>query len=495
MVRINSLSRFALFSVSLVLLSVLLTGCTQATPPTSQPVIQFEDCQLATPGLENSVKARCTSFNVLENRSNPAGRQITLNIAVVPAVSRNPEPDPLFILVGGPGQSATEVYPALAQSFGRVHNDRDIVLVDQRGTGKSNPLECDLPEGEEGEVLSDQEQIDLLKQCSYKLNANLRMYTTDIAIQDLEQVRTALGYTQVNLYGSSYGTRVALDYLRRSPTRVRSMILDGVTSADFLVYFNTTRDATRAINLLFDRCQADPICRKTFPNLRVEFEELLIRVEQQPAHVSMPNPVSGKPLEFTMTRDKLSILVFALLYTPEVSSLLPLSIQMAYAEGNFAPLVTQAATSDAGLYLGLLYAVLCSEDVPYMTSAEHVSASPGSYFGDMSKDLREVCTAWPQAEISSDFHRPVSSDVPVLLLSGEADPITPPVYADLVAQTLPNSLHLVLRGMGHGNIMRGCIPRIAADFIEKASVEGLDTACMDKITPPPFFISVTGPLP
>ena len=490
-------ARSVIFGLSLGLaVALLLAGCMgRASGPGLGDglAIQWEECMLSSPGTLESVPARCGTLSVPEDRDDPSGRQIPLYVALVPAVSRNPRPDPLFVLAGGPGQAATETYPAiLFAAFGGIHQGRDIVLVDQRGTGQSNPLECKLPEGDD---VSEQEVIEALQACPSTLDADPRLYTTDIAVRDLDQVRAALGYERINLYGASYGTRVALAYLRRYPTRARTVVLDAVVSADFRVHLTAGRDGARAMDMLFDRCRAEPACREAFPDLQVEFQSLLSQLEAEPVTVRVPDPLSGEAVDFTFTRPRFASMVYAMLYSPELASLLPLSIHTAYVEGDYAPLLAQAGSADAGIYRGLLYAVLCTEDIPFIAPQEAATLNKGSYFGDMSAIQREVCEAWPRGELPPDYGEPVRSDVPVLLLSGEADPVTPPQYAEQVTTALGNSLHLVAPEMGHSIIIRGCVPRVVADFVDAASVEGLDTACVQEIAPPPFFVRLTGPEP
>ena len=474
-----------------LLIPVLATACSMATPVPDSPALALTECQLNTPGLNVTVNARCGTLAVPENRANPAGRQITLHIAVAPAVSRNPRPDPLFFLAGGPGQSAVEAYPALAQSFRRIRQERDIVLVDQRGVGRSHPLKCELPEGDDVKVAG---VIAALQACPATLDADPRFYTTEIAMRDLDDVREALGYTSINLYGASYGTRAALTYLRLFPDRVRSIVLDAVVSPDYRLFLNTAQDADRALDLLFARCEADAACNAAFPDARADLTMLLTRLEAAPLITTLPDPISAKPITVTLERDDLFNLIFPPLYTPEIAALLPLNVQQAVA-GNLAPLLAQAGVMGSGLYLGMFYAVACTEDAPFIDAAHAAALAEGALFGDRTAMLRQVCAAWPRGELGTDFDAPITSDVPVLLLSGEADPVTPPYYAARVAATLPNSLHIIGPGMGHGLMGRGCIDALVADFVASGAINGLDPACAQQLAPAPFFISPTGPQP
>lgn len=473
------------FFFGLVLLALISAGCAApAAPAETSSELALEDCVLA-----GNRRARCGTLAVPEDHTASLGREIDLHVIVVPAISRNPQPDPLVLLAGGPGQAATEAFPPLLFAFEQINQDRDLVLVDQRGTGKSNPLRCFDPEDDR--VLDEAALIAELKTCPDRLAANLTKYHTEIAMQDLDAVRAALGYERLNLYGASYGTRAALTYLRMYPERVRTVILDAVVDADFRLFQEAGRDGQRALEAMLARCEAEADCQAAFPALRAEFEAVLARLDAAPAEVTFPDPVTGRPRALTLTRAMFTNILFGALYAPEFVALLPLGVHEAYATENYAPLLAQAFQLDSGLYEGMLYAVACTEDAPLLEAAP----AEGTVFGDRTTVLREVCAAWPKGAVSADFRTPVRSDTPTLLLSGEWDPITPPVYAEAVAESLPNSLHVIAPGMGHGILIRGCIDRLAREFIAAGAVTGLDPACAAKIAPPPFFVGFTGPTP
>jgi pimeloyl-ACP methyl ester carboxylesterase len=479
------------FYTSLLLLS-FLASCAplnlSALPESSLPL---EDCALVS-ALGDQVDARCGTLRVPEDRSNPAGRQIELHVAVIPAIKRTPEPDALFLLAGGPGQSAIEAFPAIVSLIFQIHQDRDIVLVDQRGTGQSNPLRCLDPEDES---LNDEEVLGKLKSCPETLDADLRFYTTEIAMTDLDEVRSALGYETINIYGGSYGTRAALTYLRMFPAHVRTVTLDAVVNPEFVMFMDAAEDGQAALEQFFARCEADEACKTTFPNLRSEFEEILARLEDSPAEITIPHPLTNKPLELSLTRKMISSLVFNTLYVPDLVATLPLSIHTAYADKNYAPLISQAFLVNAGLYEGMFYAVTCTEDAPLISPEEAARRSEGSPFGDRTADFASVCATWPKGQVSPEFRAPVTSDVPVLILSGAADPITPPWHAEKVAENLTNEIHVVFEGMGHGNLASRCTIDLFRDFIESGSTAGLDTSCVKGIQPPPFFVDFSGPRP
>ncbi|HEX5807192.1 MAG TPA: alpha/beta fold hydrolase [Anaerolineales bacterium] len=480
-----------IFRTSFLLL-LLLAACAPRTESAlRENPLSLDDCALTSP-TGNQVDARCGTLTVPEDRSNPGGRQIDLKIAVIPAIKRNPEPDALFLLAGGPGQSAIEAYPAMIPLLFQIHEDRDIVLVDQRGTGESNPLRCLDPEDE---ALTDEQATEKLKACPETLDADLRFYTTEIAMTDLDEVRSALGYEVINIYGASYGTRAALTYLRMFPEHVRTVTLDAVVDSDFVMFMDAAQDGQAALLSFFARCETDAACNTAFPELRTEFEDILSHIEENPAEITIPHPLTAKPLELTVTRRMITDMVFNTLYVPDLVATLPVSIHAAYEDENYVPLISQALLVNAGLYDGMFYAVTCTEDAPLISANEAADRAQESVFGDRTVDFTEVCARWPKGEVSPAFREPVSSDIPVLIFSGRADPITPPRHVDTVAESLSNEKHLLFEGMAHGNLSSRCSVRIFRDFLERASTAGLDTSCVESIQPPPFFVDFSGPRP
>ena len=498
--------RHMLGQAVVVLLAGLLALSACATPPAtpavSRPGLNLSDCLLTSPGVTASVKAKCGTWTVPEDRANPSGRKIDLKVAMVGSVSRSPEADPLFFLTGGPGQAATESFVTLAGAFDQIRQKRDIVLVDQRGTGQSAALHCqgeDQPDAALGltEVEAKARLTQELTDCLKQLKGDPKLYTTSIAMQDLDDVRGALGYERINLYGVSYGTRAAQTYLHLYPQHVRTVILDGVVPQDEALGLDVARDAQRALDLIFDRCAADADCHTAFPEVRTEFQTLLATLEKAPAQVTLPHPVTGQRLEMRLTRSQVAAAVRLLSYAPETAALLPLLIHTA-AQGDYAPLAAQSLMVSAdvarSISLGMNLSVICAEDAPFL--GDTAPANRDTYLQNEETDnIQQMCALWPRGAIPADFKQAVVAEAPVLLLSGEADPVTPPANADHVAQTLSHSLRLVAPGNGHNVIYRGCLPRVAADFVKSGSTQGLDTACVQDIQPLPFFVDFTGTKP
>lgn len=445
-------------------------------------------------------EALCGKLEVFENRATRSGRKLALNVAVVSSLSPTPEPDPLFILAGGPGQAAVELGGAVMPQFELELRHRDIVLVDQRGTGKSNGLGCEPPDaGSVESELSDEQTLARLKECLASYDADPRLYTTPIAMDDLDDVRAALGYARINLWGASYGTRAALVYLRQHGAHVRSATLDGVAPTDLKLPLSFALDGQRALDLLFAHCEADRDCNATYPKLRERFSQLLDQLERAPAKAKVPNPITGALEDVTISRKDFVTTLRGLLYLPEAASLMPLTIDRAI-RGDFTPFAAEATGLSGGfmksMALGMFYSVVCAEDAPAISEADIERATHGTFLGRTLVDhVLAVCRFWPRGEVAPGYHEAVSSSVPVLLLSGELDPVTPPAHANEVAKHLPNSLHLVVPGVGHGATSVGCIARIVNDFVAAGTTTGLDTRCAQGLKRPPFFLTFAGPKP
>jgi pimeloyl-ACP methyl ester carboxylesterase len=459
-------------------------------------------CQLHQALDLTLVQAECGRLAVAENPAAPHGRQIHLKVAVVPAVSTRKQPDPLFILAGGPGMAATSFYTSVAPVFGRIHRDRDIVLVDQRGTGGSNALDCesseeDLYQSSPAQIVAETER------CLRMLaaHADVRFYTTSLAVQDLDRVRSALGYRRINLYGSSYGTIVAQQYLRRFPGTVRSVILDGVVPPQLALGATSALDAQAALSSIFARCAQEPACRARFGDPTRAYRQLRDELARHPVWVDLSDPTSGEPYRLQFTDYHLSMVLRLASYTPQLAALLPLDLHEAQAAGNFAPLAGQFLLIDRvygnAIAEGMNDTVVCSEDVPfYHIDARQRAELARTFLGTSQLDgLEAICAIWPRGPVDPDFHQPLRSTVPSLLLSGSNDPVTPPRYAAQASRGLRDSLSLVIPGFGHGQLTDPCIAEIMAQFVRRASVGGLDTTCTRHLAPMPFFLTRNGPTP
>ncbi len=456
------------------------------------------ECRLTAAWLP-AVSAECGTLAVPEDPDGPAnGIEIELFVARVPSLNVAPQEDPLVVIAGGPGQAATDLYPRLRAAFEPIRRNRDIVLIDQRGTGKSAPLTCPQVSAATVELAESEDLPALMEACLIELSGDPRLYTTSIAVRDLEHVRAALGVERWNLYGVSYGTRVAQHYLRRHPERTRALILDGVVPSEAALGPDVARQAQRVLDRLMARCAAEPACAERYPQLAPQLDSLLASLAQRPAMVRLANPRNGMPQTRELSYAHVTAVLRLLSYSPQTAALLPLLIDAA-ASGNLAPLAAQAEmiTGDleSALSLGMHNAVVCTEDVPFFAAAAP-SGIEATYLGTTLIDaLSAVCEVWPAGAMDSDLRAPLRSDHPVLLLSGDTDPITPPAYAEQVLTGLGNARHLIGPGQGHGLAGVGCVPRLMRDFLDTLEPRQLDAACLEREQAGPFFLDFNGPAP
>ena len=481
-----------------VLLSLLFELVVHAAPPHPGAGLELSECRIsAAPGYPG-VKARC---GILLRHLDPADPQsplLNLNVAVVPALNLNPEADPLVAIAGGPGGASTTFYAGYEAAFEKVRRNRDIVLLDQRGTGKSEALTCDLDEDAITGQFSAEETAALAKECLDALPYDPRFFTTSVAVRDLEALRLALGYPAFNIYGISYGTRVAQHYARRYPQTTRSVILDGVVPPQIPLGPGIAIEAQNALQSIFDRCAQDPACNDAFPDLEQEFRQLRQRLSQHAAQLTIPDPVTGNPRDVKFGGQELAVPLRLMSYDPATVALMPLLIHQA-ATGNIGPLAATFLNVQEGLddqiAIGMHNAVVCTEDVPFFDDPD-TGALAKTYIGTaMIEALGAICSVWPAGILDDDLRVPLNTDKPVLLLSGSADPVTPPRFASLAAIKLSNSRELIGEHQGHGQAARGCVPDIIGRFVETASIAELDTDCMQRLFTMPFFLDFSGPAP
>jgi len=462
--------------------------------------LELEDCRISAGPAFPGIKARCGTMLRAENPADPDSPDIALSVAVVPALSLEPEPDAFVPLAGGPGGSAIEFYSAWSHAFEYVRRTRDIVLVDQRGTGASAPMQCDFGEDVVEGQYSTAQILQLTQECLHSLPHDPRYFTTSVAVADLEAVREALGYPLLNLYGVSYGTRVAQHFARRYPASTRSIVLDGVVPPQLPLGPEIATEAQLALDNILLRCANDDTCDTRFPDLQQAFLDVRSQLEEQAVIVDLTDPVTGRRQLVDFGSAELAGAIRLLAYSANSIATIPLLIHEA-ANGNFEPLAAQfhmIATSMAeALAMGMHNAVMCSEDAPfYDRDAIDVDALKASYIGIMQLDAIEaMCSLWPAGPVDPDFRDPLATDVPVLLLSGEVDPITPPRYAALAMVDLGHARHLTGRQQGHGQAGIGCVPRLIGKFVAEASVDDLDDTCMQRSFVMPFFLDFAGPAP
>lgn len=501
--------RFRFFVLLLLVLSLSGAG-TAGAVETPKPAAKLSPCKV--PGESGEIDARCGLFEVWENRTARAGRKIRLKVVVLPARSPHPKPDPVFFFGGGPGEaiSTDAGYTAGDQAKLREDGeDRDYVFIDQRGTGDPDRLTC-LLGGDDANLqtyLGAMFPVDAVRQCRAELEKkyDLSLYTTDIAMDDIEDARVWLGYGKINLVGGSYGTRAAQTFLRRHPQSVRAVVLDGVVPMDETLPISHAAGGQRSLDLLLGWCEADAACHKAFPDVRKELRTVLDRLAQGPVPVEITNPLGadkpGNPekptkLAFRMSKEILADGIRWQLYTPKSGAALPRLIHEA-AQGSYGPIAQAAVRSRVGivhaLAHGMFFSVTCAEDIPFIDPASIPVRTAGSFLGDYRvRQQAAACAAWVRAKVPAGHQEAVRSAVPVLLVSGERDPVTPPAFAERAARFLTNSLRIVVPYGAHGG-SSPCVDGLQHTFLEKGTVQGLDTSCVAKIKLEPFEIEAPKP--
>ena len=462
--------------------------------------LELKPCELPQPHSGLSTAAWCAPFEAPEDREHPEGRKIPLRLAVLRSSAQVPADDMVVFLAGGPGQSAVESYPQIAPALQGLLAHRNILLLDQRGTGESHPLSCrDEPGGADDSHLL---QADAIRhdtqRCLDQLSkdADVRFYTTTDAVADLEDVRQALGSPRFDILGVSYGTRVAQQYAMRHPQSVRTLALDGIAPNSLVLGEEFAVNLDAALKAQFARCHADAACEKRFGDPYQTLYQLRDALRANPHKVSFRDPQNYASVQRVLSDYALATVVRMFAYSPETAALLPLSLDAA-AHGDVGPLLGQAKllTGDLGDTMdgGMQYSVICSED------ADDLHSRPQDrelILGDnMIEAFHAACSVWPHGKRPADFRQPLKSDVPALLMSGEFDPVTPPRYGDDVLKGLPNGRHVVLKGQGHNVVMRGCMPRLYVDFVDKGDAKSLDTSCLDRLSPLPVFVGFNGATP
>ncbi len=450
------------------------------------------------PGLAQEI--HCGKVEVPEAPGATSGRHLQIEYAVVPAIAKSKAPDPLFVLAGGPGQSAMQVAALVMPVLAQINTRRDIVFVDQRGTGKSHPLTCD-DENKQApfaEAVDVQRQLARIGACLRRLDADPRQYATWIAVRDLDAVRAQLGAEQINLWGASYGTRVGIEYLRQFPDRVRTAVLDGVAPPDMRLPAAFAVDGQAALDRIVAACAADKACSTRYPAFARQLDALFERFAARPVTVTLTDPLTGRIEPMPLTRQAMLSALRTPLYAPPFAIMLPYVVERA-AQDDFTPLATMLAAFGGNgamrLSWGMHFAVVCAEDMPRI-GAEDRAAAAATRFGTGFIELyEEACKEVPHQDAPAEFYSVGPSKAPVLLLSGGADPATPPRHGEAMAKALKNSRHLVAPNLGHGVSAQGCAPELIARFIRQASFDGIDGACLAKLPAPPFFRPPTGARP
>ena len=462
-----------------------------STASSSPSRLVLHSCEL--PDVKGDV--RCGTYEVFEDRSAKSGRTIKLKIVVLKSLGSKPAPDAIFPLHGGPGAPATELVELANGILGPVRQDHDLVFVDQRGTGESNPLTCDIADDAKdltsffGDILPP----DKVRACREKLqeHADLRLYTTPIAMDDLDEVRAALGYDKIDLVGLSYGTIASQVYMRQHPEHMRSAFLVGVATPNIKQPLLFPRSAQHAMDLLFADCTADKTCHSAFPFLKDEFGVVLSRFNQGPLTVSMIDPVSKENVQVKLSRSSFVEGIRLAMYSTGPQQFVPKIIHQAY-ENDYVPFEEAAVhlSPGASVARGVYFTITCSEGVPFITAKELVDETRNTYVGPERVERHiAACKEWPKGDIPPTYIDPVKSELPVLMISGEVDGSSPTWFGESALKFLPNGRQLKIRYLGH-DFEGKCLRDILTSFIKNGSAKNVDASCTEKIRRPPFATQI-----
>lgn len=455
---------------------------------------QLESCHVP----QVSEQVECGYYSVPVHYEHQEGEQIALHVVRLPAIQSGLNHAPMFLLAGGPGQAATEVIPIAMQMLKDVRATRDLVFIDQRGTGKSHPIQCELDEITRVEsLLMTDDEFDVqvwIEQClAQHADVDLQQYNTLNAVRDFDRVRQALGYEQIVLYGASYGTRSGLAFMREFPASIEAAVLDSVAPpqvplGDFAPSANTVLDA------VFHQCEAEEKCQQAFPNLKQSYQALMQYLEPG-QQIQVRDARSHEKTELLLTSSKFNQVLFASLYSPMAQRLLPLVITEA-ADDNYLPFIglNGPFDADAFLYMGMSLSVLCQEDI-HRLSAVQEDTQDVLGLHRQSKRYQEMCAHWPvKPETDASLFAAVVSDIPTLLLSGELDPVTPPAWADLANETLSAGRHIQVPNAAHSVAGHTCASKVIAHFFDNPSAddEELELACLLEHKASPFILNVNG---
>ena len=456
----------------------------QANQPQKSPSLELEDCFVD--GITSKVK--CGTYAVAEDRSKPLSpdNKIDLNIVLLPKFKEESTELPVIFLAGGPGQAATELAGSMNQLLESVRQQHDILLVDQRGTGGSNALEC---ETLDVDPLSYDDSVTDLKEemakCVAKLSDfHLPSYNSIDHIKDLEVVRAALGYKKVNIFGGSYGTRAGFTYLQQFPESINTAVLDSNAPLQLVIGL-FGKSGERAFDMLVQDCKQTPACNSAFPNLKQDYLTLIDSLKEGPVSVDMYHPLTGEPSTLVLTPTKVINEIRMPLYNLGSRVLVPYVVNRA-ANGDYRPLAAMIGRqadmerAPGQIYSGLIMNIICNEDLPRVSQAE-VEKDADNYFqgGQFYEAMAESCDAWPNWQPEAGYNEPLKTDVPVLLFSGDYDPVTPPAYGDLAMETLTNAKHVLIKQAAHVASFSQCIEPIN-DFIKSGSFEELDFECAEE---------------
>lgn len=453
--------------------------------------LELEQCFVE--GIKS--QALCGVLEVAENPQQAMSEQnkVPLNVVVLPKYKEESKALPVMFLAGGPGQAATELAGVLNRPLWEIRQQHDIILIDQRGTGKSNGMRC--PAQEVDGLSLDDSNLDYkaeVDKCLAEIKErHLPSYNTYQAVEDFEAVRKALGHEQVHLIGGSYGTRSGFAYLKNHPESVKTATLDSNAPMDLVIgFFGKT--AETAFELLLEDCKAYEHCAKAFPDLKQDYLSLMSKLDNKIIEEQIYHPVTGKKTTLRLTKPKVVETIRATLYDLTSRQLIPYAVHTA-ANGDYRTIASLMANSEVtaekggSLYTGLTMNILCNEDIPRANQADFDKDATNYFSGELGHSMfTKVCDHWPKWPAPADFSEPVKTAVPVLLFSGKYDPVTPPEYAEMALPHLENAKHVVIKRGSHVASLAMCQDAIL-EFLESGDLKEVDFSCADEQTPEMFL--------
>ncbi|MCL1078499.1 alpha/beta hydrolase [Parashewanella spongiae] len=434
----------------------------------------------------------CGSIKVAENPNKPDGKQIDIHYAVIPAIKPSYPQEAMLAIAGGPGQSALDNAAGFDRMLSQVREQRDILLIDQRGTGRSNILSCEV--GDINALTYNDDDLDTpaeTKKCLQASDNDVTQYGSEIALTDFEAVRQHLGYQKLHIYGVSYGTRMAQLYMRHYPQSIATVSLDGVVPMQQSV-FAISNAIERATQLMIKDCKQSATCNEQFPNLQQALNDVDAQLAVAPYKGMVSDPYTSEKTELVFTRSKFQTSIRLALYSTSTRALLPHAIYQA-SQGDMQAMLGLYSLSIGSLDLamGMHASVVCGEDLPRITDKIRTQMQ-ATYTGKtMLKGIEETCEIWKMPTVEHSFSEPISSDIPTLLLSGELDPATPPAWGDLATAKLANSLHLVAPYATHNVAAQSCANQLIADLVTSGTVKDIDGSCLDKDVSRSFYLNAS----
>lgn len=440
-----------------------------------------------------SEKSMCASVKMPLDHRGAVGGDIDVFVAVIPALSSQILDDPLVVFSGGPGQASSEMGALVIRAFKSIREHREIILIDQRGTGKSTPLRCVEDEAKDNDY-SAAKYTAFIQACRANYDIAVEYFTMENVIADSHAILEALGYHKVNLWGASWGTRSAIHYLRRYPDGVRTVIMDGVLPPDIGIFESSSLSATRALNKLYEACELDEACTKAYGNIDDIIDELIVKANNGALMYSGADPVTGERVSQTIDFMTLVQNIRGILYAPQKATMLPMALDnLNQGDGRaFMALTSDGGMMSKSMYLGSTLSLLCGEEVPRISAerakeigANHITQD--TYY----QYWLAACKAWPSLGGDDDIHAPLVSEVPMVILSGELDPVTPPSMGEHLAKSFANSRHFVVQGVGHNVSYQGCVPKMLGTFLKEADVSVIEDECLAKMKRPAFAVPLT----